>query len=242
MPATEGDWSLEVTLRGTTFGTEVQARETAERWRKLVAVAAGNDVELVRVDTVAVARVEPELSAWVGTVAFEGVPTTDGRALSTLRWPRLAAGPLPVVLWGTGERVGTVTEVWRETVGPHGGPRLEPGTPLPDELPVPEGRSRIVARGTVHRHLVPESGRIPLGADVTSGRVHEGDDHLVVIVEGKLTAVTLYPDDSGQQAAWPDCALEVADSSTLSGVILEKMVEVDGLDLELDPRYRQTEE
>lgn len=58
MPAPESDWSLEVTLRGTTFGTEAQARETAERWRKLVAVAAGSDVELAHVDVVSVATVE----------------------------------------------------------------------------------------------------------------------------------------------------------------------------------------
>lgn len=46
---TEQNWTLEVTLRGQTFGTEAQAHESAERWRRLLAVDLHGDVELVNV-------------------------------------------------------------------------------------------------------------------------------------------------------------------------------------------------
>lgn len=65
-PAPERQWSLKATLRGTTYGTEAQARETAERWRNLVAVAAGSDVELVSVDVH-----DPELAALVAAKTKE---------------------------------------------------------------------------------------------------------------------------------------------------------------------------
>lgn len=235
--APEGEWTVEVRLRSTTYGTEAQARATAERWHQLVQVAAQRDLELVDVvvhqpgdpdcetcegrglvglvapldpcpDCVATVPPDEPLGAWVGTVAYEGVETTDGRVLQRLSWPRLVLGPLPVVELGTGRQVGTVTEAWREALGPHGGPSLEEGTPVTVVEGVPQGAVRIRARGTLQRSAAGPDGHVALGVDVTGGQVESDGDH-VVLVDGKLLGLTLYPEGSGSTPAWPDAALQL---------------------------------
>lgn len=228
--APEGEWTVEVRLRGTTYGTEAQARATAERWRSTLAVAAQRDVKLLEVTVrqpgdpdcetcegqgvVGLVKpldpcpdcvdrgpgVDEEPVPWSGTVAYEGVETTDGRVLQRLSWPHLVLGPLPVVELGTGRRVGTITEVWRED--------FVDG----EDLPAP-GAVRVRARGTVLRSAVGADGRVALGVDVTGGRV-ESDRDRVVLAGGKLLGLTLYSEGSGSTPAWPDAALQLEEPGT----------------------------
>lgn len=247
--------TVELTLRGTVFGTTTQARASAERWRKLLAVELQQDVELVNVELEDVdgaedpyasvqsrgywvvccrecdegdptplpfaqkvereawirthresaghqrfVRVDPkdpdllldddlDTVAWKGTIAYERVPTTDGRILRNLRWPGLVSGPLPLLLDVTREQVGTVDVAWREAL--------------------PDGQGTAIrARGTILPRVVGLDGHAELGVDVDGDYEPCGDDGLL-LHGGRLHSVTVYRAAEPGQAAWESVGLEV---------------------------------
>lgn len=243
--------TVEATLRATTYGTEAQARASAERWRRNLAVELQQDVELVSVELEDVdgaedpyasvqsrgswvvccrecdrgdptplpfaqkveretwvlthrdetghaeyVRVDPEEGGsveWSGTIAYERVPTTDGRIIEHLSWPGLVSGPLPVFLEGNPqEQVGTIESAWRE-----------------EFVDTKGGGTRVRARGTILPSVVGEDGHALLGIDVDQDMADAYDHGRLLVVRSRLRSVTLYRETEPAQAAWDDVGLEI---------------------------------